>query len=192
MKVLMATTTIFALSMPAFAGSPTPAPVEAPIAVDPAPVISTGGDWTGGYVGLGFGNLDVDGSGAADGDDVSFGIHAGYDYDFGQFVLGGELEFDTTDLDLNGAGTVDSVARLKVRGGYDFGNTLVYLTGGVAELDSSLGSETGAFGGLGVAYQINDRFYVGGEVLQHRFEDINGTGVDADATSIGLRGGIRF
>lgn len=192
MKSLLAMTTILALSTPAWAGDPTPAPIEAPIAVDPVPITNTGGEWTGGYVGLGFGYLDVDGSGTANGDDITFGAHAGYDFDFGQFVLGGELEFDGTDLDLNGAGTVDSVLRLKIRGGYDLGRTLLYVTAGVADVDTSLGSDTGGFGGVGVSYQVNDRFYVGGELLHHEFNNIGGTGVDADATSIGVRGGIRF
>ena len=192
MKSLLAMTTILALSTPAWAGDPTPAPVEAPIAVDPVPVANTGGNWTGGYAGLGFGNLDVDGSGAANGDDLTFGAHVGYDYDFGQFVLGGELELDGTDLELNGAGDVDSVLRLKLRGGYDLGSTLLYVTAGVADVETSLGSDSGAFGGVGLAYQVNERVYVGGELLHHEFNNISGSGVDADATSIGVRGGIRF
>ncbi len=194
MKYVMITASALVFGSSAFAGAPTPAPVEAPVEVAPAPapVANFGGDWTGGYVGLSLGNLDVDGSGTADGDDVSYGIHGGYDYDFGQFVLGGEFELDSTDVDLGGAATVDSVARLKLRGGYDAGRTLIYVTAGIAELDSSLGSETGGFGGVGVAYQVNDQFYVGGEILEHRFSNINGSGVDADATSVSLRGGIRF
>ena len=177
---------------PVLAGSPAPAPAEAPIATAPAPVANLGGDWTGGYAGLGLGSLDVDGSGTADGDDFTYGIHGGYDYDFGRFVLGGEVEFDATDINLGGAADVDSVARLKLRGGYDLGRTLLYITAGVAEVDTSLGSDTGAFGGVGLAYQVNDRFYVGGEVLEHRFENIGGSGVNADATSFSLRGGLRF
>ncbi|MEP4195718.1 MAG: outer membrane beta-barrel protein [Aliishimia sp.] len=181
-------------SAPAFAGSAEPAVIEtAPVAVAPQePVTTFGGDWTGGYVGLGLGSLDIDGSGTAGGDDITYGLHGGYDYDFGRFVVGGELEFDGTDIDLGGAATADSVTRLKLRGGYDLGRTLIYATAGAAEVDTSLGSDTGAFGGIGAAYQINDRFYVGGEVLRHRFEDIGGSGVNADATSISLRGGLRF
>lgn len=153
---------------------------------------SMGGEWTGFYGGLQLGQLDVDGTGAADGDDISYGLHAGYDYDFGRFVLGGELEYDFADLDLAGAATVDSVLRLKVRGGYDLGRTLVYATAGMARVDTSLGSENGEFAGLGLAYQLTDQFVVGGEVLAHKFDDINGSGVDADATSINLRGSFRF
>lgn len=191
-RITTSTLAVLALtSTHALAGSADPAPVEAPVAV-PAPVVSYGGDWTGGYVGLGLGNLDVDGSGTADGDDISYGIHGGYDYDFGRYVLGGEVEFDAADINLGGAATVDSVTRLKLRGGYDLGRTLIYATVGAARVDTSLGDDTGAFGGVGIAYQVNDRFYVGGEVLEHRFENIGGSGVNADATSVSLRGGIRF
>ena len=151
-----------------------------------------GGEWTGFYSGLQFGQFDVDGTGAADGDDISYGLHAGYDYDFGRFVLGGELEYNFADIDLGGAATVDSVLWLKVRGRYDLGRTLVYATAGMARVDTSLGSENGEFVGLGVAYQLTDQFVVDGEVLAHQFDDINGSGVDADATSINLRGSFRF
>ena len=191
-KLMATSAAALALAAPAFAGGMQPAPVE-PVVQAPAPVPSYGGDWTGGYVGLSLGNINVDTNVAGvDGDDVSYGIHGGYDYDFGTFVLGGELEYDATDIDLGGAATVDSVARLKLRGGYDMGRTLLYVTGGVAEVDTSLGSETGGFGGIGLTYMVTDQFYVGGEVLGHKFDDINGTGIDADATSVSLRGGVRF
>jgi predicted porin len=158
----------------------------------PAPLPYQGGEWSGFYGGLQLGNLDVDGTGAADGSDLSYGLHAGYDYDFGRFILGGEVDYDFADIDLAGAATVDSVARLKLRAGYDLGRTMVYATAGLARVDTSLGSESGEFGGLGLAYQINDRFTVGGEVLAHKFDDIGGSGVDADATSISIRSSFKF
>jgi len=175
----------------AFAGN-----VE-PVVVEPAPVVAvtptyTGGDWTGGYAGVQFGHLDVDGTGAADGDEVIYGLHAGYDYDFGQFVLGGEVDFDTGDLDLGGAATVDNVTRIKLKAGYDLGQTMIYATAGAAQVNTSIGDETGPFGGLGLSYAVSEQFSVGGEVLYHEFDDIGGTGVGADATSVTLRGSFRF
>ncbi len=155
------------------------------------PVLADG-DWTCGYAGGQLGYLDIDGSGSADGDDVSYGLHAGYDYDFGQFVVGGEIEYDWTDVDLGGAATADSVGRLKLKAGYDLGNVLPYIAVGVAQVDTSLGEETGNFYGLGVAYQVTPEWQVSGEALYHEFDDINGTGVDADATSLNLRASYRF
>ncbi|WP_299587390.1 outer membrane beta-barrel protein [uncultured Tateyamaria sp.] len=158
----------------------------------PAPPPALGGDWTGAYGGVQLGYGDVNGSGAADGDDVLGGVHLGYNYDFGTFVLGGELDYDFADIDLNGAASVDSVARLKLKAGYDFGPALGYVTAGVADVDTSIGSESGEFYGIGVAYQITDRYVVGAELLEHSFDDIGGSGVDADATTLTLRGSIRF
>ena len=183
------------LTTPALAGGlqqPVPEPAAPAAPLPPAPAPTLGGDWTGGYAGLQLGYGDVNGSGAADGDDFLYGAHVGYRYDFGTFVLGGELDYDFADIDLNGAAETDSVARLKLQAGYDFGRTLGYFTAGVADLDTSIGSETGEFYGIGVAYQINERYTVGAELLEHSFDDIGGTGVEADATTLTVRGSIRF
>ncbi|MGJ5618752.1 outer membrane protein [Sulfitobacter sp. MF3-043] len=184
-----------ALGSAAFAGSPVEAPADAQVYA-PAPVpVNTGGDWTGFYTGLQFGHADADSAtGALDGDDTSYGFHAGYDYDFGQFVLGGELDYDKTDISLGGgAASIDSVARAKIRGGYDLGRTLVYATAGAARADTSVGDETGPFFGLGVAYQVTDRYLIGAEVLEHRFDDVGGVaGNDIDATTFSIRGSLRF
>ncbi|WP_299725391.1 outer membrane beta-barrel protein [uncultured Tateyamaria sp.] len=194
LRTTLAASLAAATALPAVAGSldtPVADPIP-PAAPAPAPVIAQGGEWTGGYAGIQLGYGDVNGTGAADGDDFLYGVHLGYDYDFGTFVLGGEIDYDATDIDLNGAATVDSVARLKLRAGYDFGRTLGYFTAGVAEVDTSLGSESGEFYGIGAVYQISDRYTVGAELLEHNFDDISGTGVDADATTLTLRGSIRF
>jgi predicted porin len=150
----LASTSAFATG--AHAGSVAEPVIESVAPPPPAPLPYQGGEWSGFYGGLQLGNLDVDGTGAADGSDFSYGLHAGYDYDFGRFVLGGEIDYDFADIDLAGAATVDSVARLKLRAGYDLGRTMIYATAGVARVDTSLGSESGEFGGLGLAYQINE------------------------------------
>lgn len=192
-KLAAASAAALALASPVVAGGMQPVTAE-PVVAAPAPVVSYGGDWTGGYAGLNLGYADVstDIPGIS-GDDATYGIHLGYDYDFGQFVLGGELEYDAMDVNVGGATDLDSVARLKIRGGYDMGRTLLYVTAGIAEANTStLGSDTGGFGGIGLAYQVTDTFYVGGEVLGHRFDDFNNTGIDVDATTVSLRGGVRF
>ncbi|WP_299148388.1 outer membrane beta-barrel protein [uncultured Tateyamaria sp.] len=197
---LITASTVTALTLaagPVLAGSVgAPAPdAAAPIPAAPvpsAPPPALGGDWTGGYAGVQLGYGDVDASGGADGDDFLYGVHVGYNYDFGTFVLGGELDYDFTDIDLGGGVDVDDVARLKLKAGYDFGQTLGYFTAGVAEVDTSLGSESGEFYGIGVSYQITDQYTVGAELLEHNFDDISGTGVDADATTLTVRGAIRF
>lgn len=163
-------------------------PVIAPVAIAPV------SDWTGFYGGAQIGYADIDGDADLEGDDAFFGLHAGYDYDFGSFVLGGEIDYDATNVDLNdGAAEIDSVARLKLRGGYDLGNTLIYATAGVAQADTSVGDETGQFIGVGVTHRIGDSYSIGAELLEHRFDDIGGTeGADVDATTFTLRGSYRF
>ena len=181
-----------ALSSAALAGNLQEPVVEAPL-IQPAPVPVVG-EWTGFYTGLQLGYADIDGPGVLDGNDNSYGFHAGYDYDFGNWVIGGELDYDQTDVDLNfGAASVDSVARLKFKGGYDLGNTLVYATAGVARADTSVGDETGPFAGLGISYKVTDRYTIGAEVLEHRFDDLAGVaGDDVDATTFTVRGSLRF
>lgn len=175
----------------AFADGPAPAPepvVTEPVQPEPVMPVS---DWTGPYAGVSLGQLDAE-AGAADGTETVFGVHAGYDYDFGRLVTGAELEYTAAnDLAVAGA-TLDNVTRLKLRGGYDFGSIMAYATAGAARLDSSIGTSTGPFAGLGLAYKVTEQFSVSGEYLQHEFTDIGNTTVDADAGQLSLRGSLRF
>ncbi|WP_343078760.1 outer membrane protein [Ostreiculturibacter nitratireducens] len=184
------------LAAPAMAGGLSepvvePAPAPAPVVV--APVT---GDWTGGYVGLrlGYGNVDA---GADEGDGVLYGLGAGYDYDFGSWVLGATLNYDASEIELDGgAGSIDSIARLGLRAGADLGNTLVYATAGAAYADGDIGgtsySDTGWYGGIGAEYMMGANWSLGGELLLHKFDDFDGSGVDVDATTVGLNANFRF
>ncbi len=151
-------------------------------------------DWTGFYAGASLGNLEVDPSAAGvKEDDTSYGVHAGYRSDMGQWVLGGEFEHDWTDVELSPAVSADRVMRLKATAGYDFGQSLVYLVGGAAEVDiDGLGSEWGGFFGFGAAYSVNPQTIIGLEFLEHNFSDIDGSGIDADAWSVSLRASWKF
>lgn len=178
---------------------PVAAPAPIPVAPAPMPVMS-GSDWTGFYAGaqLGYGQLDSDAL-TEDPDGLLYGAHAGYLYDFGQWVLGGELDIDGTDIEDETAGVeLDTVTRAKVRLGYDAGAWLPYVTGGIAQVRTSSaaaafdGDDTGPFGGVGVEYRLNSSMRIGGEVLQHQFEDYNGSGVDIDATTAMARVTFQF
>jgi opacity protein-like surface antigen len=152
-------------------------------------------DWTGFYAGgqLGYGDLSDDLSGSG----YLGGVHAGYMTDLGSFVLGGEVDYDAADLEIGGGpDSIDAVTRLKLRGGYDLGPSLIYATAGWAHANAEVGgadfSDDGWFGGVGMAYQVNDQWLVGGELLQHRFEDFDGTGLDIEATTVTLRASLQF
>ncbi len=191
MKHILLSSALALVATGAIAGDPTPTYAE-PEPIQAAPVaVPLGGDWTGAYAGLSFGNLDVDGGGFDD-NGPAYGVFGGYDYDFGQFVLGGELEWQSMDdLDLGGI-DIDNVTRLKVRAGYDAGPALIYGVLGAARADTSIGDADGAVAGLGMDYKVTDRFTVGAEYLAHRFDDAANSGIDVDANAINLRGALRF
>jgi len=198
MRTFAAAFATLALTVPAFAGGPVE-PAPEPVLTAPAPVAAPTADWTGFYVGaqLGFANIDaVDAD--LDGEDYLGGIHAGYRQDFGQFVVGAEIEYDLAEIALGGVAgdTLDNVTRLKLIGGAEFGPSLVYGTVGPARANATVGGEEltsdGFFFGGGVDFAVNDRFTVGGEIVQHRFDDFDGTGIDFDATTFKARVGLRF
>ncbi|WP_370303965.1 outer membrane protein [Pseudooceanicola sp.] len=149
-------------------------------------------DWTGPYAGLGVGRGDVDGPGAQDGDGTTYGLHAGYDYDMGSVVLGAELEYNWADIELGGGGVVDTFSRLKLRAGYDFGPALGYVVAGTSRADTSLGDETGAVYGLGVAYALRDGITLSGEWLRDDFDTFGIPRSDLTSDSFNLRASFRF
>ncbi|MFZ7089871.1 outer membrane protein [Primorskyibacter sp. 2E233] len=192
MKRMIALTTAgLMLSGAAYAGSMAE-PVMTTPPPQPAPVpVQLGGDWTGPYVGLSFGRLDAEGGGVKD-DGTVYGLYGGYDYDFGQLVVGGELEYQATDDFTLGGVAIDDVWRLKARAGYDAGPALIYATAGYAKANTSIGDAEGGVYGLGMEYKVTDRFSVGGEYLRHDFNDVGNTNVDVQADTISLRGTMRF
>lgn len=181
----------------AHAGNLAPPPMEpevAPPAVVPAPV----SDWTGPYAGLqlGWGSADTNIAGV-DGNGLVGGGHVGYDFDFGSLVLGGEADFDFTDLSLNGGLVrLDNIGRLKLRGGIDAGPALIYGTGGAAYSGASIAgvnrSDWGWVVGAGMAYRVTDSFTLGGEVTYQKFSNYDATGVDVEATTLTARASWRF
>ena len=189
------------LCAPAFAGGmsePSPEPMVAPVIF--APVTA---NWTGFYAGAQLGYGDVSGdlpttplSTSLDGNGAIGGLHAGYRYDFGQFVTGVELAYNTANIDLGTAGELDSVTQLKLMGGYDLGQTLVYATAGAAHAKTTIGgvdrSDNGWLIGVGMDYAINDAWTLGGELTHHRFDDFDGTGADVRANLLQVKLGYRF
>lgn len=197
-RTLIAALGATTLAAPAFAGSADPAPME-PMIQAPAPApMAMARDWTGGYAGLQLGYADAEASvGAAtiDGDDVIGGFIAGYDYDFGNYVLGAGIDADIAELDVGTptATTLERVYRLKVRGGIKLGDGLLYATGGGAGADlDGFGYDTGYFVGAGYEHMVTDTISLGGEVLYHEFDDFNNSGIDVEATTFQVRAAYRF
>lgn len=198
MKTIAAIFATATLAMPAFAGGMA-TPVTEPEVVAAAPVYAApSSDWSGFYAGAQLGYGDVGSStDTLNGYGELGGVHAGYRWDFGQFVAGAEVDWDKTNIDLGGtADTLDDVARLKLVGGADLGRALVYGSVGVAKANATVGgvglSDTGYTLGAGVDYAITDRWTVGGEVMGHKFNDFDGTGIDLDATTVKAKVALRF
>jgi outer membrane immunogenic protein len=196
MKFLSSLAVASALCAPAFAGGlaePIAEPMITPV-VDMTPV---SGDWTGLYAGAQLGFADVSSNVAGlDGNGAVGGVHAGYRYDFGQFVAGAELAYNASNVDLGGIDELDNATQLKVMGGYDLGKTLVYGTVGATHAKATIGgvgySDTGYLIGVGMDYAINDKWTVGAELNHNRFNNFDGTGADVRANSAQIRVGYRF
>lgn len=83
----------------------------------------------------------------SDDDGVDLGVRLGYDWQFGNFVVGGVAEigrqdvsdsvtaFSSTPAAYTFTRKLRALGALRVRGGYAFGENLVYATGGVARGD---------------------------------------------------------
>ncbi|WP_333683922.1 outer membrane protein [Pontibaca methylaminivorans] len=202
------------LAAPAFAGNleePVVEPViAAPVEVQPI------SDWTGFYLGAqaGYGdNSKTSAVGLAPGDRLSpeggfAGIHGGYLYDLGQWVVGGELDYDRTNISDDGgpAGKMKlkNMARAKALVGYDLGDGLVYGTVGAfrGELrDNAAGwlgtpdekhTDNGWLAGLGYKHKFTENWIGGVEALYHKKSDFDDTGFDMKLTTISARISYKF
>lgn len=159
-------------------------------------------DWSGWYAGAQYDFLD--GSSALGGEfdgDVR-GVFAGYRHDYGDIVVGAELDYSVGDFASGPAtlvpGTpfdIDSLVRLGLEVGYDAGPALVYATLGYAHFEFSAGGAGSADGdgvyyGLGLDYMVSERVSLGVELLRHDFNNINGNSWDFN--TVGLNVAYRF
>lgn len=186
------------LAVPAVAGG-LAQPEVAPPVVAPAPVqvYSENVDWNGPWVGMGLGTTHLHSSGGLSGDDgAAYGLRAGYDYDFGTWVLGGKLSYDWTDVNPAPNVDLDSIVRLTARAGAEYNQWLFYGEVGPAWAKASTpGSsdyENGWTAGIGADYRMNQNWVIGGEVLFDQFDDVAGSNVDGRTTSAVINVSYRF
>ena len=188
-------TAVFAsmLASAAFAGGYAEPAAEPPLA--PTVVYATGTDWSGFYAGLQYGTGDVSLSDGVDtvdfGDFDAYGIHAGYMWDLGKVVVGAELDYNKVAPDVESDLDGDLV-RFRGRVGADLGRFLPYATLGLASLSSDGESESGTTYGIGADFLATDSFSVGLEYSTHDFDDIEGSGISAEADLVQVRASFRF
>lgn len=142
------------LSTAAFAGG-VAEPVREPTVAAPVQL-----SWDGFYAGAAIGRVEANSVG-----ENTSGVFAGYRFDLGQVVLGGEAEYRV--------GETVKTSLVKAQVGYDAGAFLPYATVGYSNTED-LGDAT--VYGLGVDYQVAPKIVVGAEYLHTEF---SGVGVDA-------------
>lgn len=177
---------------PALAGGPVFVPVPLP------PIAAPVQDWTGPYIGVqaGLANglipVDVTGGPSQDIsiDGTIYGLHAGYNFDLGSYVIGAELDYNIGQVEAVSSletSTEDVIlAHAKARVGYDLGSVLVYGATGLAYFEAtSPGNQiddTGYFAGLGADVKLSENWTAGAEYLYHVFDEFAGDPGDPDLT----------
>lgn len=189
---------VAASGLPALAGGMTQPAPEPAVAPPPAPMPAPAIDWTGAYgsLGLGYGHASVSG-GVSGGNGGVGSLALGYNRDFGNYVLGGELSYTKANIGFaGGAGKGKDATALKLRAGYKLGNARLYGTAGMARGHGTYSGtsygDTGAVVGLGVDYALNDKWMVGTEADFYRFDNVAGSSVDVHPTTISALVGFRF
>lgn len=160
-SVLLFTAIALSVAMPAFAGSPVTPDIDV-VAPAPAPVDANrwAGPYLGGYIGS-----------AYDGRDMMFGLQAGYNWQRGSFVFGGELDAFTVNQ------TGDYEVFVNIRAGIAVGdNALVFLKAGRGQFLGNL-ALNGL--GLGAEYAVSDKISIRFDYELHEqpgFDVFNGPG----------------
>jgi len=130
--------------------------------------------------------------------DIELSVRGGYDYQIGAFVVGGVIEysqlqlqdavtaFSTTPAAYNFTRKLNDLWAIRARGGYAFGDSLIYATGGYAVGDVKHSFTTtnvvnafpqrggGAKGyqiGLGFEHRLTDNISLGAEWLRTSLDD---------------------
>ncbi|ATF18307.1 outer membrane protein [Phaeobacter gallaeciensis] len=146
------------------------------------------GDWSGFFLGASMARVQA--APSERGSVSASGLHLGYDHDFGRVVLGGEVEVDRSGR-VRSDLTEEQTRRIKLRAGYDMGETLGYLTIGSARNETATDSDNGAVYGLGLSYSLNRALRVSGEYLHQDASD--GAAVQAPSRDIlSIRASFQF
>lgn len=157
------------------------------------PMTATAGDWTGFYGGLSFGAGDLTTNTGNTAKQDGFGLHVGYLHDFGDVVVGGELEHSQVDFGNPLGAFSGHTTRVKARVGYDAGDWMPYAFVGTGRASFATISDNLTNYGLGVDYMINSRVRIGAEYMIEKSDsDFGGTGNSVDIDTFQVRIGLKF
>ncbi len=119
--------------------TPPPPPMVTKAPTAPLSVPAANMDWSGFYLGINGGVLDVGSSGAVVGGTL------GYNFQTGAAVLG--IEGDLDAVFPNGAGDTGALGTIRGRAGYTFGGFMPYITAGYAQGTAAASGSGLAIGG---------------------------------------------
>ena len=219
--ILLAGATVALAAVSAANAADLPRPIPAPMPTKAPPYVAPVYDWSGFYVGIngggGWGSAHTDLTGHFGTSGGLAGGTAGYNAQFGSWVLGLEGDMDWSNIGGNssanncpgGCSVQDQwLSTVRGRAGYAFGNWLPYVTGGLAVGDvkaSAAGfpgmdqTQVGWAAGAGVEYGISQSISAKVEYLRTdlgRFDcglNCGPTAPDNVSTRSNIvRGGINF
>ncbi len=143
-------------------------------------------NWTGPYAGINVSVGTFNGStlALADRDVTEYGIHFGYQHDFGKLVLGVEAQVDRVDGFITTKGDAKTI---KLRAGYDMGKFQPYAIIASRDIDDNNGNAVDGMGvGLGLEYKMRNNLRIGGEFMS--FQDLDdGVAINAESETFSLR-----
>lgn len=196
MKTLVAATALaVGMASTAFAGTPL-APIAAdPIVVAPAPVAP---EWGGFYAGGSYSFFSAAQTFQGQIDSQLIGAFAGYNFQSGNFVFGGELAYSAGSYAVGPfSGDIDAYD-LKARAGYSAGNALLYVVGGWTMAQIATGGIVADFEGFnygaGMQIKLGKNAFAGIEYLIHDLDGLApfAVGETITSNSITIRFGWQF
>lgn len=199
-SVCLSTFATMMLASSALASGPS-VPAEPTVTYEPAPHVH---NWEGFYGGLQLSSF----SGGATVTPLptfpfsrtnSFGAFAGYNWQRGNFVFGGELNYSnfSARFPIFPAAAQSNSLELRARAGYAMDNVLIYgfVGGARSSIRSSIASlnQTGYSYGIGAQYMFSNGMFAGLEAAQRRVSGtIGGIQVSSQLNSVSLRAGFQF
>ena len=173
MKTLTATAVAMFAAVPAIAGNVAP-PVIAPAPTMPAPAPVS--DWTGFYAGVN-GAVGIVNPGATT--YWGGGVHAGYLYDSGDFVVGGELSYNYVAAPAN-----DHLFGADLILGYDAGMVMPHVTlGGSYLVNPNL---FGVSAGAGLSVKATENVILTGR-YRYTYEPAGGNSLHQGIAALSFR-----
>ena len=116
-----------------------------------------------------------------------YGVHAGYLYDLGSFVLGAEAGYSVGDL--SDGSEEFTILDLTARAGFDAGSLMPYVFGGISQYTEDGETYDGTVFGAGAAFALTENILLGGEFAQRSYED---GGTDWAGDFLSLRASYKF